>query len=145
MDPALKIHGSIGADDEYWAGLEVGEFRMSRCGACKTWMWPAHYRCGHCGSWDFEWVKMDPVGTVYTWTRTYYPFDRVLERQEDLPYVTILAEIPAAGNARVFGMLHGSEEGLKIGAPVRGVFLPASPKTKNYPTICWQLGGEAGA
>ena len=87
-----------------------------------------------------EWVALDPVGTVFSWTRTWYAFDRTRERAEDVPFVVVLAEIPAAGASRVIGMLQGDETGLKIGVPVHGVILPPSPKSKGYPTICWRLG-----
>jgi uncharacterized OB-fold protein len=135
-----KLSGGIGADGEYWSALAQGEFRMPRCAQCRGWMWPAHFRCP-CGSWEFEWVAQAPVGTVYSWTRTWYAFDRVMERAGDVPYVTILAEIPAAGNARVMGMLTGPDDGLQVGAPVRGVILPPSEKSKDYPSICWALAG----
>lgn len=134
-----RIVGGIGADDEYWRGLEQGEFKLPRCTGCGRWTWPAHYRCGKCGSWDFEWIRLEPVGTVYSWTRSWYAFDRVKERAADVPYVTILAEIPAAGGARVMGVLHGNEDGLRIGAPVRGVIAPPSEKSKGYPSILWEL------
>lgn len=134
-----KIVGAIGADDEFWRGLEDGVFQLSRCASCKTWIWPAHHRCGTCGSWDLEWVALEPVGKVFTYTRTRYVFDRVSERGEDVPYVTVVAEIPEAGNVRVMGVLAGDESGLAIGATVRGVIMPPSAKTKNYPSICWQL------
>jgi uncharacterized OB-fold protein len=134
-----KIVGAIEADDEYWRGLEDGVFKLSRCAACKTWIWPAHHRCGTCGSWELEWVALEPVGKVFTYTRTRYAFDRVIERAEDVPYVTVVAEIPAADNVRVMGLLAGDETGLAIGAEVRGLILPPSAKTKHYPSLCWQL------
>jgi len=137
--PRERIIGGIGADEEYWNGLARGEFRLSRCTSCKTWIWPAHFRCGACGTWDPGWEDVKPEGVVYSWTRTWYPFDRTRERADDVPYVVVLAEIPHAGGARVMGVLSGSEDGLKIGAPVRGVILPPSPKSKNYPSITWQL------
>ena len=134
-----KIIGGNGADDEYWRGLEQGIFRISRCVGCLHWMWPAHYRCGRCGSWEFEWVALEPAGTIFSWTRTWYAFDRVLERKADIPYVTILAEIPAAGGARVLGMMKGDETGLRIGATVRGSIDPPCEKSKWYPAIRWEL------
>lgn len=134
-----KIIGAIEADDEFWRGLEDGVFQLPRCTSCNAWMWPAHHRCGGCGSWQFEWIAMEPVGKIFTYTRSRYAFDRVLERAEDVPYVSVVTEIPEAGNARVMGVLTGDETGLAIGAPVRGIILPPNPKTKNYPSICWQL------
>lgn len=134
-----KIIGGIGADDEYWKALERGEFRLPRCTECRSWAWPAHFRCGKCGSWEFEWASLEPMGKVFSWTRSWYAFERVNERSEDIPYVTILAEIPAADGARVLGVLRGSEEGLQIGARVQGTIDPPSQKTKGYPSIRWNL------
>ncbi len=134
-----KISGAIGADDQFWRALEDGTFQLSRCSSCRNWTWPAHFRCGKCGSWEFEWVTLEPKGNVFTYTRSRYAFDRVLERKDDVPYVTIVAEIPEAGNVRVMGVMKGDEAGLKIGARVKGSIEPPSPKTKNYPSIRWEL------
>lgn len=134
-----KMSGAIGADDEYWRGLEEDVFKLQRCASCKTWMWPAHFRCGTCGSWDFEWVELNPVGKVFTYTKTTYAFDRVIERKDQVPYITIVAEIPEANNARVMGVLKGGAEGLAIGARVRGTIDPPDPVTKHYPALRWQL------
>ena len=134
-----KMPGAIGADDAYWRGLEDGKFALPRCSSCGHWTWPAHFRCGQCGSWDFDWVELEPEGRIFTYTRTYYAFDRVLERKDDVPYVVIVAEIPAAGDSRVIGILEGSEDGLAIGATVHGRILPPDPKTKHYPSLVWKL------
>ncbi len=132
-----KIIGGIGADDEYWRSLSRGEFRLSRCAVCKGWMWPAHFRCAQCGAWELEWVEVEPRGTVFTWTRSWYAFDRVKERAEDVPYVTALVELAHAGGARVLGMFEGPDEVIRIGAPVRGEIRPPTAKSKNYPSIVW--------
>lgn len=140
-----RIVGGIGADDGFWRALEQGHFKLPRCAGCAAWLWPAHFRCGKCGAWDLKWDALEPVGRVFSWTRSHYAFDRVKERAEDVPYVTLLAEIPAADGARVLGMLAGSEEGLRIGAPVRGLITPPSIKSKHYPSIRWSLDVTSGA
>lgn len=134
-----KIVGAIEADDDYWRGLEDGVLRLPRCASCRGWTWPAHFRCGQCGSWDFDWVAVEPRGRIFTYTRTHYAFDRVLERREDVPYVTVVAELPDAGNLRLIGVLKGDEAGLAIGAPVRGTIDPPSAKSKFYPALRWEL------
>ena len=139
-----RIIGGNGADDEYWRGLERGVFQLQRCAGCRRWMWPAHLRCGRCGSWEFDWVPLEPRGTIFSWTRTFYSFDRVTERRDDLPYVTAVVEVPAADGARVIGVLRGDESGLKVGVPVRGAIDPPCEKTKWYPSIRWQIE-RAGA
>ncbi|HEV7685891.1 MAG TPA: OB-fold domain-containing protein [Acidimicrobiia bacterium] len=134
-----RITAGIGADDGFWAALEAGELRLPRCAGCRRWTWPAHWRCGECGSWDFRWTALEPVGTVYSWSRTWYPFDRTKERAGDVPYVVVLVEVDGADGARVLGVLAGDEAPLKIGARVSGTILAPSEKTKGYPSIVWSL------
>ena len=134
-----RITAGIGADDPYWEHLEAGEFRLPRCAGCGGWMWPAHWRCGQCGSWELEWVALPPAGVVYSWTRTWYAFDRTKERTADVPYVVLLVEVAGAGGARVMGVLAGAEDGVKIGAPVTGTIDPPSEKSKGYPALRWWL------
>jgi acetyl-CoA acetyltransferase len=43
--------------------------------------------------------QVEPHGTVYAWSRTWYAFDRVIERKAQVPYVVVLAEIPHVGNS----------------------------------------------
>lgn len=138
-----RIRGGIGADEEFWLALERGEFRLSRCAGCGKWTWPAHFRCGQCGSWDMVWDNVAPTGTIYTWTRNHAVSDVIKERRGDLPYFTMLIELPQAGGIRIPGVLHGSDSGLRIGAPLRGVILPADERTRGYTTMAWELVGEA--
>ena len=137
--PTRKITAGIGADDGFWEALEAGEFRLPRCAGCNRWTWPAHWRCGECGSWDFHWVAVEPAGAVYSWTRSWYAFDRTKERAEDVPYVVALVEVDGTAGARVLGVLSGDDAPLKIGARVTGTILPPSDKTKGYPSIVWTL------
>jgi uncharacterized protein len=137
--PDQKITGGIGADDPFWEALEAGEFRLPRCGACGRWTWPAHWRCGECGSWEFNWTAVEPAGTVYSWTRTWYAFDRTRERAGDVPYVVVLVEVDGTDGARVLGVLTGDEAPLKVGARVMGAILPPSEKSLGYPSIVWSI------
>jgi uncharacterized protein len=80
---------------------------------------------------------------VYTWVKTHHEF---MPAYKDLiPYVTVLAELPQAGGSRVIGLLVGSEEGLKIGAPVFGVFEAPSERTQGLHAIRWQLTDSASS
>lgn len=142
MNPTPRIRGGIGADEGYWAALEQGEFKLSRCSSCHDWMWPAHFRCGHCGSWEITWEAVEPVGTIYTWTRNHAVSDVIKERREDLPFVTVLVELRQAGGARVAGVLQGDGTKVRIGAPVRGVIRPPEARAKGYATMAWELVGD---
>lgn len=127
------------ADGQFWDGLDEGKLRICRCDGCKSWIWPAHYRCARCGGYDMEWPEVAARGTIYAWTRSHIASDRIPERAPDVPYVVVLAELPHAGNARVWGVLKGSQSGLQIGARVRGEIDPPSAKTKGYSAIRWLI------
>jgi len=88
------------------------------------------------------WEAVEPVGRIYTWTRNHAVSDVVRERRVDVPFVTLLVELPQVDGARVAGVLHGDESGLRIGAPVRGIILPADERSKGYVTMAWQIMGD---
>jgi hypothetical protein len=72
---------------------------------------------------------------VFSWTTTWYPFDRVPERHDQIPYTVVVASIAAASGAKVLGMLDGSDHALAVGAPVRGRIDPPAFRSKGYPSI----------
>lgn len=137
-----RIVGGIGADDEFWRGLERGVFLLPRCEGCDAWTWPAHYRCGRCGAWSFRWEERAMTGKVFSWTRSWYAFDRVRERSDDIPYATLVVEIEDAGGARIIGALEGDDADLRVGVSVVGRIEPPSAKTKGYATVVWRLLGD---
>lgn len=133
----MTIDDVPSAELPYWRGLAEGAFRQPRCASCDEWYWPVRLRCPNCGSFEQEWVEVEARGTVYSWTRTWYPF--VPERSEQVPYVVVLAEVPGAGNARVLGVLDGEEDGLAIGAPVVGRTEAPSERAMGLPSLVWRL------
>lgn len=141
-----RIRGGIGADEPYWKAIEEGGFKISRCaGKCGEWMWPAHFRCGTCGSWDVEWQDVEPTGAIYTWTRNHLVSDVLKERRPDIPYVTVLVALPQAGGARVAGVLAGDDSQLRIGAPVRGIPQPPQERSRGYATMTWEIVEQGDA
>jgi uncharacterized protein len=130
-------------DFPYWDGLGAGELRIQRCSACERWCWPADWRCPACGGYEFRWEPVEPVGRVYSWIRSHLPF--VPAFADLVPYVNVLVELPHAGNARIMGLLVGDDDGIRVGAPVRGAFERASERTADLPVVVWSLDAEAVA
>jgi len=145
MTAAARIRGGIGADGPFWDALEEGAFRLPRCEGCDEWTWPAHFRCGRCGSWESRWEDVEPAGTIYTWTRNHLVSDVLKERRADLPYVTLLVELPQAGGVRIAGVLTGDESKLRIGARVRGEVRPPEERSRGYATMVWRIVDEEPA
>jgi uncharacterized protein len=126
-----------GVDIPFWEGLKDGELRMQRCPGCQTWWWSPVWRCAECGSWDLDWTPVPQRGRVFSWIRTHQAFAPPME--SIVPYVTLLVELPDAGNRRLFGILIGDESKLEIGAKVTGVIQQPSELTQGAAVLRWQL------
>lgn len=126
-----------GLDAPHWEGLRQGQLRIQHCTGCDTWIWSPRPICPACHGAELEWPSVDPVGTVYAWTRTWQPFSP--EVVGHLPYVVVNVELPAAGNRRLLGvLLDGDGADVRIGAEVRGEFDVLADET-GYPVLRWRL------
>lgn len=129
---------SAGADQAYWDGLAAGRVRMPRCVGCGRWHWPAVWRCGDCGGWEHEWRDVAPVGTIYTWSRTWHPFPGL--EAFGAPFVSVVVEIDATGGRRLTGVLEGDVAELRIGARVVGQVGATVVMGRSLPHLIWRLG-----
>ena len=129
-----------GLDTPYWEGLRAGQLKLQRCVHCRTWWWSPVWRCAECGGWDLEWEGVEPRGRVFSWIRTHQAF--APEMAPIVPYVTVMVQLPQAGDRRLLGILVGPEEGLDIGAEVEGVIQPASALTNDQPVLRWRLASS---
>lgn len=130
-----------GIDTPYWDGLLAGELRLQRCAECRTWIWGPQWLCPHCHTFDPGWESVEPVGTVYSWSRSCYPF--ISELPVVTPYVTVLVELPQAGDRRVLGILSEPEPAkvrVRIGDRVTGRFELDEGAT--WPLLRWTLAPE---
>jgi uncharacterized protein len=126
-----------GLDAAHWEGLRAGRLLLQRCRQCATWIWSPRPICPACHCFDLGFEPVDPVGIIYSWTRTWQPFSP--EATGHLPYVVVLVELPAAGARRVLGVLQHAD-GLtpRIGATVRGL-IEQPPDEKYWPLVRWHL------
>jgi uncharacterized OB-fold protein len=128
---------SSGADQPYWDGLVAGRVMMPQCAGCGLWHWPAVWRCGACGSWEQAWRPVEPVGRIYTWTRTRHPFGGL--EQIGIPFVSLVVEIDGVGGRRLTGLLEGDEGALRIGARVRGRIATTPFGERRIPALRWTI------
>ena len=124
------------ADAPYWQGLAEGRLVMQQCQGCHRWRWPAAFRCGDCGTWDPAWREVPLEGVVYSWTKTWHPFGGT--EGIGTPFVTVLAELPQAGNRRLMGLLEGDEARLGVGAPLSGRVDSTPFGDTQLPSLRWR-------
>ena len=137
--PWMDITGPSpdGLDTPHWEGLRAGLLLLQRCRRCATWTWSPRPICPACHSFDTGFEPVDPVGTIYSWTRTWQPFTP--ESTGHLPYVVVLVELPAADGCRVMGVLaHADGLTPRIGAAVRGE-IEQPPDDRHWPLLRWHL------
>ncbi|MGX7728129.1 Zn-ribbon domain-containing OB-fold protein [Rhodococcus sp. 2H158] len=140
--PATVLAGPYadGLDLPYWEGLRAGELRLQRCGRCGLWIWGPRWMCGQCRAFDPAWVAVEPVGRVFSWSRTWHPF--IPELAGELPYVTVLVELPHAGGRRVLGLLAENDDAdIAIGDSVAGII--QQPADSAWPVLRWRLASTA--
>ena len=93
--------------------------------------------CADCHRFGPDWVEVEAVGTVFSWTRTWQRFSA--EFADAVPYITVLVELPHAGGRRVLGILVGDDSlDPQIGAPVVGRIQAPSDLTSNMPILRWE-------
>lgn len=126
----------LGNDAPYWRALWDGELALPMCPTCKRWRWPAPFRCSDCGGWSFEWRPVEIKGEIYSWTRTWHPFDGAQDLKR--PYVTVSVALPHAGGIRLFGLLEPGDHA-KIGAPVLGETRRTRAFGRDLPVLSWRL------
>ena len=126
-----------GLDIGHWDGLRAGELRIPRCDACENWVWPVRPICPACHGFALSWTSVELTGVVFSWARTWQPF--VPEFSGHLPFVTVVAELPQAGDRRLLGVLLDAD-GVdpEIGQAVRGEIEPA-PTADEWPVLRWRL------
>lgn len=128
-------------DEPYWEALDNGILKLQHCPACDNWIWAPRFVCPHCHRPHPDWAEVEPVGTIFSWTRTWHPFGA--EFVDHLPYLSVLVELPGAGGRRLLGVLLGDQGAdPRIGEPVRGVIQPASELTGGASVLRWERASQ---
>jgi len=138
--PAALPIGPNEVDRPYWDGLRIGELRLQRCTGCRAWIWEPRWICPRCHCLDLTWESVEPIGRVYSWTRTWTCFPGAELFDGHTPYVVLLVELPDADATRVLGLeIDAPDCGpLRIGDDVRGVMQSASASTSGWSVLRWE-------
>lgn len=139
--PAVEPNGPAadGVDRQYWEGLQRGEFLLQRCASCSTWIWGPQWICGMCHGFELEWVPVETEGIIYSWARTWHP--SIPELAAELPYISVLVELPQAGGRRVLGLL--AEDGGSVGIGDRVTGMIQQPPGADWPSLRWRPARNA--
>jgi uncharacterized protein len=127
-----------GLSAPYWAGLQQNRLLVQRCARCGTWQFGPEWICHHCHSFEVEWTEIEPRGRIFSWERVWNPSHKALRQHG--PYVSVLVELPDAGNVRMVGNLTGDPmQTVAIGAEVAGVYEHHPEASPPYSLLQWRL------
>jgi uncharacterized OB-fold protein len=105
----------------FWAAAAQSRLELPRCAGCATFNWYPHENCGECGQSAFDWIGIEPRGTLFSWSVVarplFAPYARIA------PYIPAIVELPAAPGVRLVTRLVDSDPAtLTIGAPIELIF-----------------------
>ncbi len=114
-----------GISRHYWEGVNLGEFRYQRCGACGKAQFYARSACVQCHATQLQWHKAGGGGRIASFS--------VIHRAPlpafagDVPYVLALVDLDE-GFRFMCNVLRCDPAQVRIGMPVRVCFesLPGS-------------------
>jgi hypothetical protein len=108
----------------FWAACREHRIELQRCTGCRALRWPPARVCPRCLGAAAEIAAMSGRGTVWSHAR----YERALHPgfAEAIPYVVLAVELEEG--PLMIAALHGSEDGLRVGAAVEVVFTAVTPE-----------------
>jgi uncharacterized OB-fold protein len=127
-----------GLAKEFWDATRNHELLVQRCTKCRTWQWGPEYICYNCHSFDLGYEKVSGKGKIFSWERSWYPVHPALK--DGVPYLTVLVELPDAGNVRMVGNLLGDPmQTVNIGSDVEAVFEDHDDSDPQFTLVQWRV------
>lgn len=129
----------------------LSEHRLvgSRCRACGRLYLPPRPLCPACFGEELEWAELSGRGRLLAFTIIRVAPTAMLAAGygRDKPYCTGIVELEEGPviSAQILGLDPKRPEGIKIGTPLRAVFLERGEGEARRPYLAFQPGGGAGA
>jgi uncharacterized OB-fold protein len=125
-------------DAPFWEGTRNEELRLQQCLNCERFQWGPGVICHHCQSFVLRFQAIAPVGTIYSWQRSWHTGHPSLV--DSVPYVVVFVEPDDALGIYIIGNLVGDPTApVEIGARVEGIF----EHHDDYTLVQWKVSPEA--
>ena len=123
----------------FWKATREGKLVLPECTNCGYLQWPPEVVCPECQHISKRWLEVPATGTLWSYAVYYRVLDPAFA--EDIPYSVGLVELDDVGR-KMYGIMIDDESALKIGARVRGVFVPANDQVT---FVKWKIDGAGDA
>ena len=108
---------------EFWSGAARGELRITRCDACRRYVWYPETPCRYCGGAHLTWTRVSGRGTLFSWTVLHHAW--IPQFRAQLPFVSGLVALEEDPAVRVVSyVVDCVPADLRCDLPVRVVFRP---------------------
>jgi uncharacterized OB-fold protein len=105
----------------FWTAAAQQRLELPRCAQCGLFNWYPHENCSACAHTAFDWVEVEPRGSLFSWSVVTRPLFAAYK--SIAPYIPAIVELPQAPGVRLVTRLVDSEPAaLAIGAPVELIF-----------------------
>ena len=126
-----------GLSAPFWDGLRDGVLRVQRNPRTGRIQWPPQWIASDDHGFELEWIEVEPVGVIHSWTRIWHPVHPTLKSA--CPYIVVVVELPHAGGVRMLGNLLGDpRQEVPIGSRVTGVFEHHQDAEPPYSLLQWR-------
>lgn len=94
-----------------------GELSLQRCRRCATTQHPPEEVCRECQSTDFDYVAVNPTGTVVSYSIVHHPVHPSL--RQVVPYNVVVVSLDEHPDVRIVGNVIDAEAAdIEVGLPV---------------------------
>jgi len=125
--------------EPFWSATREGRLVLPECTNCGYLQWPPVPVCPQCQHTGRRWLEVPAAGTLWSYAVYHLALDPAFA--DEIPYAVGLVELDGVGR-NMYGIMTGDGSALKIGARVRGIFVPA---TDQVTFLRWQLDDASQA
>jgi len=109
---------------QYWEACARHELQLQRCRSCASFRFYPSPVCPDCTGYEFDWVRIEGLGTVYSFTIVHRAPDDSFAK--DVPYIVALVRLEQ-GPCMMSNIVGCSADAVYVGMPVRVAFRDAAP------------------
>ncbi len=120
----------------FWIATREARLELPRCTNCSYLQWPPEPVCPECQHTEREWIEFPPVGHLWSYAVYHQALDPAFAA--DIPYAVGLIELDAG--RKMYGIMMGDQDELRIGRRVRGVFESVN---EDVTFIRWRIDDSA--
>ncbi len=104
----------------FYSAAAQGRLVVPRCAGCETPCWTPRSMCPRCHATAFEWIEVEPRGTIWSYCVVHPPV--IPELAAETPFTVGVVSLSVAPAVHLVGRVTGATATFAIGMPVEATF-----------------------